>query len=53
MCAHAYVREREREALGAPLTYQISDGGDQDGPRNISFIQTPDMSYSPRRLHLI
>jgi len=40
-----------RHPPGASLTYQIPDGGDQDDPRNIGFIQTPDMANSLRRLH--
>jgi hypothetical protein len=38
-------------------TYQISgdddDNDDQDGPRNVGFIQTPDAADSQRKLHLI
>jgi hypothetical protein len=41
------------EALCAQLTYQIPDYGDRDGPRNVGFIQTPDVADSPRRLHRI
>jgi len=31
------------------LTYQIRDDGDQDGPQNATFIQTPDTTDSPKK----
>jgi hypothetical protein len=49
MYTHTHLRARETS--GAPLTYQIPDDDDRDGPRNVGFIQTHDAADSPRRLH--
>jgi hypothetical protein len=32
---------------------QIPEDDDRDGPRNVGFVQTPDMADSPKRLHRI